>query len=47
MVEWIPIGVPDWTNVVKFTASKNYLNGSIPLELTVLPKPQTLLLDQN
>ncbi|GAU22791.1 hypothetical protein TSUD_142310 [Trifolium subterraneum] len=43
----VPIGVSSWTNVVEFKASKNYLNGSIPQELTNLPKLETLLLDQN
>ncbi|KAL2321335.1 hypothetical protein Fmac_030304 [Flemingia macrophylla] len=43
----IPTGVSSWTNVVVFSASKNYLNGSFPKELTALPKLTTLLLDQN
>nr|KYP61377.1 Receptor-like protein kinase HSL1 [Cajanus cajan] len=43
----IPTGVSSWTNVVVFDASKNYLNGSFPKELTGLPKLTTLLLDQN
>jgi tRNA A-37 threonylcarbamoyl transferase component Bud32 len=33
--------------VVDFIASKNYLNGSIPQELTTLPNLESLLLDQN
>ncbi|KAL2321336.1 hypothetical protein Fmac_030305 [Flemingia macrophylla] len=43
----IPTGVSSWTNVVVFKASKNYLNGSIPKELTALPRLTQLLLDQN
>ncbi|KAL9324723.1 hypothetical protein ACSQ67_009580 [Phaseolus vulgaris] len=43
----IPKGVSSWTNVVVFKASKNYLNESIPRDLTALPKLTTLLLDQN
>ncbi|KAH1161010.1 hypothetical protein AAZX31_01G007300 [Glycine max] len=43
----IPTGVSSWTNVVVFKASENYLNGSIPKELTALPKLNILLLDQN
>ncbi|GAU22786.1 hypothetical protein TSUD_142250, partial [Trifolium subterraneum] len=43
----IPNGVSSWKNVVKFNASNNFFNGSIPLELTSLPRLSTLLLDQN
>ncbi|CAK8532357.1 unnamed protein product [Lathyrus sativus] len=40
-------GVSSWTNVIVFDASNNLLNGSIPQEITSLPKLTTLLLDQN
>nr|KYP61378.1 LRR receptor-like serine/threonine-protein kinase HSL2 [Cajanus cajan] len=43
----IPTGVSSWTTVVVFKASKNHLNGSIPKELTSLPKLTTLWLDHN